>query len=54
MSLINLCQLKSNFSDIKHLRESVLTLLTSLTEKADILNCIYTDLLEIKSSKLLK
>ena len=46
MSLINLCQLKSNFSDIKHLRESVLTLLTSLTEKADILNCIYTDLLE--------
>ena len=43
--MINLCKLKCGFTDIKHLRESVLNLLKSLREKADLLNEIYKELL---------
>ena len=43
--MLDLSQLKNNFNDIKHLRESVINLLNSLAEKGVLLNNIYKDLL---------
>jgi hypothetical protein len=44
--MLNLFQLKNNFTDIKHLRESVSNLISSLQDKVNILNEIYRELLE--------